>query len=125
MNPQARSAVLRKPAARADAVAGHPNEVDARRILQALKRRARYRYVAPEVEAQADGYRIVSPCCSRNVDAAGASIDIARLVCEGQPGGWRLYSRNHVEQAWELQGEGRLHALLEILCADPHRIFWK
>jgi hypothetical protein len=125
MNLQPRSAVLRAAAFRADAGVGHRNEVDERRILRALKRRARYRYVSPEVQAEADGYRILSPCCSRNVDASGGRIDIARLVCDGQPGAWLLYSRNHVEQAWELQGEGRLNALLAILCADPQRVFWK
>jgi hypothetical protein len=125
MNPQPRSAVLRAAAIRADAGVCQPNEVDEHRILRSLKRRARYRYVSPEVEAEADGYRIVSPCCSRNVDAGGGKIDIARLVCDEQPGVWLLYSRNHVAQSWELQGEGRLHALLALLCADPQRIFWK
>jgi len=125
MTPQARSAVLRMPAVRVDAAVSKINEFDARRILRALKRRARYRYVAPEVVVETDGYRIASPCCSRNVDADGGGIDIARLVCEGQPARWLLYSRNHPEQVWELRAEGRLHALLDLLCADPGRIFWK
>jgi len=99
--------------------------MDGRRIVRALKRRARYRYVSPEVQVEADGYRILSPCCSRTVDTDGAKIDIARLVCKGGPGAWLLYSHDHVAQSWELQGEGRLHALLALLCTDPQRIFWK
>jgi hypothetical protein len=125
MNHHPRSAVLQPAAFRADAGVRRPNEIDERRILRSLQRRARYRYVSPELQADADGYRILSPCCSRNVDASGGKIDIARLGCDGQTGAWQLYSRNHVAQTWELQGEGLLHELLAFLCADPQRIFWK
>jgi hypothetical protein len=51
-----------------------------RRIERALRERARYRYVSPRVLRDADGFRIESPCCSRNVDPGGGVIDIARLA---------------------------------------------
>ena len=59
----------------------HPNEFDHKRIERALDQRERYRYVAPQVIADEDehGYRIESPCCSRNVEPAGGIIDIALL----------------------------------------------
>jgi hypothetical protein len=125
MKLQARAAIFAREAFPVDAVVCQPDEVEERRILRALKRRARYRYVSPELRAEPDGFRILSPCCSRNVDATGGMIDIALLVRGAAPGAWLLYSRKHAEAAWELQGTGRLHVLLELLCSDPQRIFWK
>lgn len=107
-------------------------ELDRRRIGRALEDRVRYRYVTPQVDLALDGFRIVSPCCSRNIDPAGGKIDIARLEYDGQLAVWRLYSKNHAasdaasaESEWVLQAEGRLHELLELLKTDPHRIFWQ
>ena len=53
---------------------GHPNDLDRKRIERALAKRARYRYVLPRVLPEARGYRIESPCCSRNIDAEGGVI---------------------------------------------------
>ncbi len=101
-----------------------PGELDARRIRRALRQRARYRFVTPLVEFLDDGYRIQSPCCSRNIDASGGMIDIAWLQLSPMPQLWRLHSKNHQARAWELQCEGRLHELLALLILDPQRIYW-
>ncbi|MBT9461408.1 MAG: hypothetical protein IV084_07075 [Rugosibacter sp.] len=103
-------------------------ELDRRRIERALEDRVRYRYVTPQLAAYPGGYRILSPCCSRNVDPLGGTIDIARLErldLDGQLTLWRLYSKNHASSAWVLQAEGRLHELLDLLKADPGRVFWQ
>lgn len=102
-----------------------PNELDLRRIERLLEKRIRYRYVSPRVEACDDGYRVVSPCCSRNVDTAGGDIEIARLVWDGAGGSWRLYSRDHARGEWMFYDSGRqIDAVLMALLADPFRVFW-
>lgn len=112
----------RQPVARATP---QPNELDWRRIERAIENRARYRYVTPSVEIEPGGYRIVSPCCSRNIDADGGRIDIARLEYDDVSGFWRLYAKDHKCHAWQLQADGRLHELLAYLNADPQRVFWQ
>jgi hypothetical protein len=103
----------------------HPNELDWHRIARSLAQRVRYRYVSPQVEREPQGYRIVSPCCSRNVDASGGNIDIARLDYDDAQGLWRLYSKDHAGRCWELRAQGRLHELLVLLNEDPQRVFWQ
>jgi hypothetical protein len=106
--------------------APHPNDVDRKRIERALETRARYRYVTPLVRPADGGYRIESPCCSRNVDAGGGIIDIARILFVGARRAWRLYRRNHAQQAWEYHAEfATLAALMNELNHDPHRRFWQ
>jgi hypothetical protein len=102
-----------------------PNELDARRIERALKRRLRYRYVQPLVVGEPGGYRVLSPCCSRRVDAVGGTIDIARLQYDARRNNWQLYAKDHLRDRWLLQTQGRLHELLELLNADPGRVFWQ
>lgn len=103
----------------------HPNDVDRKRIERALEQRKRYRYVEPGVRAASDGYRITSPCCSRNVDPDGGVIDIALMQYVPEHDGWRLYRMDHRERQWRLHGEApRLHALLQQVNEDPQRIFW-
>jgi len=105
-------------------IAAHPNEFYLRRISRLLKKRARYQYVSPSVQAIPGGYRIVSPCCSRNVDEAGGPIDIARI--EWGNGMWTLYSRDHAGQTWRLQIQAsRLDRLMDCLNEDSQRVFWK
>nr|WP_295382945.1 hypothetical protein [uncultured Pseudacidovorax sp.] len=106
------------------------------RIAHALRERARYRYVRPRVLRDGAGYRIESPCCSRNVDAEGGVIDIARLqpvtdadgqphLQDGQPL-WQLQARDHAAGRWAPPGApAPLHALLAQLCVDVERVFWK
>ena len=106
---------------RATAVTGE-RELERRRIERALATRRRYRYVQPEVVAEADGWRIDSPCCSRNVERGGGVIAIARL--QRLAGCWRLYRREHAKSEWIFYGEGSLVQLLEIMCRDPERQFW-
>ncbi|MBD5803351.1 hypothetical protein AZOA_27870 [Azoarcus sp. Aa7] len=102
-----------------------PNELDLRRIERLLEKRIRYRYVSPRVEACDDGYRVVSPCCSRNVDESGGDIDIARLAWDAADGHWRLYSKDHSGGEWMYYDRGRqLDAVLMALLADPFRVFW-
>ena len=104
-----------------------PNELDRRRIVRALAGRTRYRYVSPTVELTRDGYLIRSPCCSRRIDPDGGVVDVARLeYVAGQVPPWNLYSKNHVRGQWLLHASyARLQELLELLNADPHRLFWQ
>jgi hypothetical protein len=104
----------------------HPNELDLRRITRLLEKRERYRYVSPLVEPIADGYRIVSPCCSRNVDDSGGNVDIATLLFDEKTQMWKLFSRDHQRQEWVYYDSGRnIDVLLLALIADPYREFWK
>ena len=98
-------------------------DMDRRRVERALRQRVRYRYVRPMVVREVDGWRIVSPCCSRNIDAQGGLIDIAWLRSE--PPIWRLYARDHAHGIWvEHERSGQLLELLDVICLDPQRVFW-
>ena len=104
----------------------HPNDVDRKRIERSLEARSRYRYVSPRVVPVIDGYRIESPCCSRNIDAEGGVIDVALIQFQEDVRTWRLYRRNHAESTWELyESYSRLKELLELLNTDPERRFWQ
>jgi hypothetical protein len=104
----------------------HPNDVDRKRIERALAGRARYRYVTPTVRAVAGGYRIESPCCSRNIDADGGTIDIAWIEFLAASQCWRLYRRNHDLAVWEPHAEYiSLAMLLDELNHDSRRVFWQ
>lgn len=94
------------------------------RLARALRSRVRYRYVQPCVLHEGSGYRIQSPCCSRNVDPKGGMIDIAWL--EQHDGNrWCLWARDHARHTWVacLQ-DAPLDALLDVLCQDSQRQFW-
>ena len=98
-------------------------ELDRLRIERALRHRVRYRCVVPRVVRVLDGWRITSPCCSRNVDSAGGVIDIAWLRAD--PPHWHLYARDHAHAVWiEQEHSESLHELLDALCLDPKRVFW-
>lgn len=103
----------------------HPNDVDRKRIEKTLAERERYKYVAPRVLPDIDGYLVRSPCCSRTVDPQGGEIDIARI--EFQEGGfWRLYQKDDVNQRWRPHSEYlSLPSLLARLIADPKKEFWR
>ena len=102
----------------------HPNEVDLKRIVRLLKKRVRYHYVSSSVQAVAGGYRIVSPCCSRNIDRSGGLIDIARI--EWEAGVWTLYSRDHACKCWLIHTQAsRLDLLMDCLNEDGKRVFWQ
>ncbi len=102
---------------------GRVFDFDKRRIERALRQRVRYRYVRPKVLREVDGWRIVSPCCSRNIDADGGLIDIAWL--RKDPPIWRLYARDHARGVWaERERSERLDELLDAICLDPQRVFW-
>jgi hypothetical protein len=104
----------------------HPNDLDRKRIERALRDRKRYRYVAPKVLPAPGGYRIESPCCSRNIDADGGVIDVALLGFDEENRSWRLYRKDHRAGTWELHSVyARLPELLELLNADVERIFWQ
>lgn len=103
-----------------------PNEFDFRRIQRALEQRRRYRYVTPLLFKTANGYRIQSPCCSRNVDPDGGVIDIALLLFDERTGNWRLLRKDHAIGVWELDSEfPRLAELLDHLNEDAARRFWQ
>lgn len=103
----------------------HPNPVDRKRIEKSLARRTRYRYVRPRVLDVENGYQIVSPCCSRNVDKNGGEIAIARIEF-GEQGFWQLYRHDHDARSWVQFGEYlNLQSLLDPLLKDWGRIFWQ
>jgi hypothetical protein len=106
--------------------AAHPNDLDRKRIERSLKSRRRYRYVSPIVTPAFGGYRIVSPCCSRNIDPDGGVVDVA-LICHDQEHAlWKLFWKNHLKGDWELHSvHERLIRALEALNADPERMFWQ
>lgn len=107
----------------AHAQAARVFDMDRGRIERALRQRVRYRYVRPQVMREVDGWRIVSPCCSRNVDADGGLIDIAWL--RNDPPLWRLYARDHAHAIWvEHERSEQLCELLDAICLDPQRLFW-
>jgi len=106
--------------------APHPNEFDLRRIRHLLEQRVRYRYVTPEVRPDAEGYLVVSPCCSRNVDSSGGIIDIARIEYVQAQGLWQLFHKDHRQAAWKLYSSATtLHELMVSLNDDPLRVFWQ
>jgi hypothetical protein len=95
------------------------------RIERAIAQRSRYRYVRPHVEAEGEGWKIVSPNCSRNIDKQGGEIDIAWLTPDGE-GGWLLFSRDHARQSWDLRTRSRrLSDVLDRLVVDREREFWQ
>ena len=76
------------------------------------------------MQAVPGGYRIVSPCCSRNIDLNGGLIDIARI--EWEAGVWRLYSMNHACAQWLMHSQvSRLERLMEGLNDDSKGVFWQ
>ena len=98
------------------------------RINRALAHRVRYKYVRPRVEAWAvagqQGWKIVSPNCSRQIDPAGGEIDIAWLVQDGERR-WVAHARDHARGGWRAMDGGlSLEALLARVCADPLRVYW-
>lgn len=96
-----------------------------RQIQRALSRRTRYRYVKPRVEAEGQGWKIVSPNCSRRVASDGGDIPIALLLA-GADGAWTLYARDHGRACWEPRhSHTRLAALLALLLVDARREFWQ
>ena len=104
---------------------GHPNEVDCKRIERSLAQRERYRYVSPHVipDEEEGGYRIESPCCSRNVEPSGGIIDIA-LVKYFRPH-WLLYRKDLQFSTWVLHSVvDTLGEALDILLPDEERVFW-
>lgn len=104
----------------------HPNDLDRKRIERGLKARRRYRYVSPHVEKVPGGYRITSPCCSRNIDPDGGIIDVALLLYDPGSVEWHLYRKDHGNDAWQLHSSHeRLVNVLEYLSADPERMFWQ
>ena len=106
------------------------------RLERALRSRVRYRYVRPQVLREANNFRIESPCCSRNVDPHGGTIDIALLVPASASGDvpdasfavrqrWSLCARDHALGTWVTQCENEsLDHLIELLCVDSERKFW-
>jgi hypothetical protein len=103
-----------------------PNDLDFKRIERSLESRRRYRYVSPILLKTAGGYRIQSPCCSRNIDPDGGVIDIALLLFDDRNHNWRLLRKNHILGAWEFDSVyDRLAELLLYLNEDSERRFWQ
>lgn len=104
--------------------APHPNELDRRRIERLLKSRQRYLYVEPKVVPVVGGYRVESPCCSRNVDPDGGVVDVALI--QFSDGNWRLFRKDHTGETWAFHSNfPRLGDLLELLNVDADRQFWQ
>jgi hypothetical protein len=99
--------------------------LDQARILRAVARRRRYKYVQPRVEREGRGWKIVSPNCSRNIDAAGGVIDIAWFLPVNE-GAWLLFARDHAQACWVQKASGlTLADALARVCDDPQREFWQ
>ena len=104
----------------------HPNDLDCKRIERALKSRKRYRYVTPSVTTTIGGYRIESPCCSRNIDRDGGVVDVALLLHDAEGATWQLFRKDHKNGLWQLDStHERLPSALERLKVDPERRFWQ
>lgn len=104
----------------------HPNEFDLKRIERMLEHRVRYRYVTPVVQAIDEGYLVMSPCCSRNIDADGGIIEIARIKYDHPKKEWRIYYKDHGLAAWVLHSTApTLHELIAGLNEDSSRVFWQ
>jgi hypothetical protein len=102
------------------------SELDRLRIERSLKSRKRYRYVRPKVLAVEGGYRIESPCCSRNIGPEGGIIDIALIRTLPGAAPWLLYRKDHGTQGWVLHERyTRLVDLLAVLNVDSERLFWQ
>lgn len=103
-----------------------PHDLTLHRLERALKERVRYRFVQPQVFRDEDGYRVESPCCSRNVDPSGGTIAIALLKApEGEHPCWTLCARDHQQQAWVVKERAdQIEPLLDLLCLDSERQFW-
>lgn len=104
----------------------HPNEFNRRHIERSLDARKRYKYVSPSVRSVKNGYLIVSPCCSRNIDKDGGIIDVALLEYVPSAGLWNLYRKEHPQARWCLHATyERLPELIAQVNADPARLFWQ
>lgn len=104
----------------------HPNDLDRKRIERSLKMRKRYRYVSPRVMPVEGGYRIESPCCSRNIDPGGGTIDVALLLYDSAESSWQLFQKDHKKSIWVLHSvHAVLAQLLEQVIEDPERKFWQ
>ncbi|MCA1515580.1 DUF3024 domain-containing protein [Bradyrhizobium sp. NBAIM01] len=104
----------------------HPNELDRKRIERSLSSRKRYLYVTPHVTPVRDGYRIESPCCSRNIDKDGALIDVALIRYDAVSGIWKVFRKNHAQGNWEFYSlYHRLTSAIDELNADPECLFWQ
>lgn len=119
-------ATISPPLAEMQGGACHPNELDLRRIAHMLEKRTRYRYVSVSVVPASNGYRIVSPCCSRTVDPGGGPIDIALLEFDEPSSQWKLYNKLHERNEWQLYlCADKLGSLIDCLNEDPSRLFWQ
>jgi hypothetical protein len=117
------SATLQRPFSMS---AAHPNDLDLKRIERSLQKRKRYRYVSPSVMNVTDGYKIVSPCCSRNIDPEGGIVDVALLLHDVDRGVWQLFRKDHKNEIWEIEStHDRLIDLLDRLNVDAERKFWQ
>lgn len=114
--------------------AGAVYVLDRARIEVALEARHRYKYVHPRVlpmTVAGEGWRVVSPNCSRSVDPEGGEIDIAWLQpgptgANGLPVSWNLHARDHAAGTWVLKLRATsLAAVLERLVSDPLKEFWQ
>ncbi len=110
-------------------VGEHVFVLDRIRIEVALEQRIRYRYVHPRVLPEGEGWRIVSPNCSRKVTPDGGDIDIALLMpapSAEAPDAWMLHARDHARNEWmpRLRAPS-LDAALQRLVTDPDRMFWQ
>jgi hypothetical protein len=82
--------------------------------------------VSPRVLPETKGYRIESPCCSRNIDADGGIIDVALIEYDDRDRTWSLYRKDHQARKWELYSQHtRLAELLDHLNIDPERKIWQ
>lgn len=120
------SVTISTPLAKVNVCGSHPNELDLRRIMRMLEKRVRYRYVTVNIAPTDNGYRILSPCCSRTIAPDGQMIDIALIQFNESSSTWELFSKDHAGNAWRLYRQsGTLTPLMDCLNEDPEKTFWQ
>jgi hypothetical protein len=113
-----------EPAPPRHAAAAAVLDLDLMRIRRAVASRVRYRYVKPRIVREGEGWMVLSPNCSRNVDAAGGEIPIAWLH-PAEHRLWLLHARDHAAGRWIRYGDPMpLPLALERLRLDRDRLFW-
>ena len=99
--------------------------LDGARILRALKERRRYKYVRPRIIHDGWGWVVMSPNCSRSIDASGGEIPIARFQ-HAQDGSWEIEAYDHAAGRWVFKANcPRLSEALALVCEDPKREYWQ
>lgn len=118
-------AVARGPKRRRAVTPGNVFSLERARIERALPQRHRYKYVQPRVEKAGEGWKVISPNCSRSIDPEGGEIDIAWFepMADGR---WRLHAKDHAAALWVPKAAAlTLEQAIDKLVSDPLGEYWQ